>query len=57
MVLDDSTTVFAVATKKADGTVSFGEVTGGANAKKSVTNTKPEAKQSKTAAKEVANDR
>ncbi len=57
LVLDDSTTVFAVATKKPDGTISFGEVTGGANAKKVVANPKPEAKQSKTAAKEVANDR
>jgi hypothetical protein len=57
LVLDDSTTVYAVATKKPDGTISFGEVTGGTNAKKVVTNPKPDAKQTKTAAKEVANDR
>jgi hypothetical protein len=54
VVLDDSTTVYAVATKKADGTVSFGEVTGGANAKKAVTAPKSNAKP---ATKEAANDR
>ena len=57
LVLDDSTTVYAVATKKPDGTVSFGEVTGGANAKKAVTAPKSNAKQAKPATKEAANDR
>ena len=33
MTLDDSTAVFAVVTKKADGTVSIGEVTGDAAAR------------------------
>ena len=56
LVLDDSTMVYAVATKKPDGTISFGEVTGGANAKVVVATPKSpvkEVKQAKPASKEV----
>ena len=57
VILDDSTTVFAVATKKPDGTVALGEVTGATNAKAAVTSPKSNPKPVKQTAKEVPNDR
>jgi len=56
LVLDESTTVFAVAKKNPDGTVTIGEATG-PDAAKAAAAPKPNGKSNPSSAKGAANDR